>query len=316
MPAMGALSTLVVVATVAVVATRDDTRQPAPRLAGDAPSEAPRSKSPSEAAIERGGPVVSQKTSDKATSAPQLALAPPLHPAPTRADGARVRRVERNASLTLAPPADRIEQVADAVIRVADRVGGFVVSSSVTGSDGPAGAAQLELRVPASELRRSLRELSELAHVRSRTQDSLDITGPTVTAADRLADARAERQALLRRLAAATTPNETDSIRAQLRFVRSRIARARGDLATLRNRANFATVNVDVEPGSGAKPRESGSWGLGEALDDALAVLAVTLGVVLVAFGVLLPLLVLGAFGWLTARTFLRRRRERTLDPS
>ena len=85
-------------------------------------------------------------------------------------------------------------------------------------------------------------DLSELAHVRSRTQDARDITAEFTSPRRRLADALAERRGLLRQLARADTPNETAAIRARLRAVNRRIDRAQAELRRLRERVAFAAV--------------------------------------------------------------------------
>jgi hypothetical protein len=57
-----------------------------------------------------------------------------------------------------------------------------------------------------------------------------------------------------------------------------------------------------------------GGWGLGDAVDDAGKVLAVTAGVLLVSAAVLGPLAILAALIWLGVRALTRLRRERALD--
>src|SRR5206468_388507 len=61
---------------------------------------------------------------------------------------ARERKVERAAALVLSAPPDQVETVADDVIGVADRAGGFVMSSSVSAGDHAATGATLDLRIP------------------------------------------------------------------------------------------------------------------------------------------------------------------------
>jgi hypothetical protein len=217
------------------------------------------------------------------------------------------RRVERQASLTLSAPGERIDEVADGVVRVTDEVGGIVAGSSVSSGDGDSDGAAFSLRIPTRRLDDALARLSKLAHVQSRTQNSQDITGAFVSAQERLRESLAERQALLRQLAAADTVNETESIRARLRIVQQEIAGGRAAVARLRQRTDFAVVSVMVEEGRGATGG-GGGWTPGDALRDALRVLEVALGVALLPFGLLL-----GA-GWLAARVAVRRRRERALE--
>jgi hypothetical protein len=243
-----------------------------------------------------------------ATSAPALAA-----PAPGTAPAARGRRQERSAELALATPRDQIEDVADGVIRVTDRHGGFVLSSSVSAGEGAKSGASLDLRIPSDRLQAAVADLSELAHVRSRTQAARDVTAEFTSPRRRLADALAERRGLLRQLAQAVTPNQTAAIRARLRAVNRRANRARRELRALRERVAFSSVSVIVEPGAAAK-NDGGGWSLGDAANDAVSVLGAVAGAAIVGLAVALPAGLLAFLGWVAYRAIVRRRRERALD--
>lgn len=223
-------------------------------------------------------------------------------------DGRRSRSVERSASLTLAAPPRDIDRVASGVGRVAASLGGFVSASSITSSDG----GTLDLRVPSNRLDDAIERISRLADVRRLSRESLDITSSVVSARERLNDARAERKSLLRQLEDAVTVNETESIRARLRIVSGEIASARTRLRRVDNRARFANVTVALEAERGGAA--GGSWTPGDAADDAVRVLEVAAGVLVIAAAVLLPLALAGLLGWGGRRALTRRRRERALD--
>jgi hypothetical protein len=229
-------------------------------------------------------------------------------------DARRARKVERSAAITLGAPAREVGDVADGVVRVTDSVGGFVANSSVYSAAGSEAHATFELRIPTARLPRALADLSRLAHVRERSQSAADITAQAVSAADRLQEARKERQSLLRQLGRAVTLNETESIKARLRLVNRRIAAARASVRRVSNRANFANVSVSVvaDAGSGAAP--GGSWTPRDAFGDAVRVLEVAAGVFLIAMALLIPLALVAGLGWLAGRVAVRRRRERALD--
>ncbi len=226
------------------------------------------------------------------------------------------RRVERAAELTLTTPADRLQDTADGVVRVVDRAGGYVERSDI-GATGGGGDASFDLRVPSAHLQDTIAALSRLGHVRSRSEHAQDITGPTDDAIGRLHDARAERKALLRALARASTAQQAESLRARLRIVRSEIAAARGDVASLRRRADFAHVAVTVvgrKPAAGGATGGDGRWTPGDAVRDSVRVLGVAAGVAIVALAALVPMGLLAAMGLLGGRTMRRRRREAVLD--
>jgi hypothetical protein len=258
-------------------------------------------------------PGASERGAAGGTESASPALSSPAPRDRGLAPRARRREVERQASLTLAAPRGEVESVADDVIAITDRYRGFVLSSTVSGGDREE-AASLDLRIPADRLQPALADLSELAHVRSRTQASLDVTGAVSSLRERLRDRLAERRSLLNRLERATTDNEATSLRARIRIVNRRIARARDAFREQRNRVDYSVVSVAVE----ADPNRAGdgSWSPGDALNDAWGILGTALAVALVTLAVLLPaslLLLLVLAGWHRGQ---RRLRERALEGS
>ena len=223
---------------------------------------------------------------------------------------------EHAAQLTLTTPAAKLQDTADQVVSVTDRMGGFVESSNVAARDG-AGEASFDLRIPAARLDEAMAALSRLGHVRGRSEQVQDITASYDSARSRLHDAEAERQGLLKALAAATTTQEIESIKARLRLVRSRILAARSDLSSVRRRASYSRVSVTLlADGKGAvAPHHGGSpWTPGRALHDAGRVLSVAAGVLIVAAAAAVPLALLAILALLAARMVRRRRREAALD--
>jgi hypothetical protein len=252
-------------------------------------------------------------TAESAAGQAAAPVSPPRRGTPGSARGGsappssgRPRAVDRRTTLELAAPADEFAAVSDGVIRVSDGVGGVVQRADVTERGGE-GFATFDLRIPAGRLDEALAQLSRLGEVRSRTATSEDITGATVSAQDRLDDARAERRAVLRALGEAEG-DRLRELRGRLRVLRARIAAAEGDVRGLRRRADVARVQVSVQSTGAA-----GAWTPGDALRDAGRVLEVVLGVALVALAVLAPLALLAALALGVGRLTRRRRREAIL---
>jgi len=202
---------------------------------------------------------------------------------------ARARKVERNAVLALRTPDDEFDRTTDAVIATVSRFGGIVASSQIGDSDAVGGEATFDLRIPTERLDHALAALSKLGHVTERSQSLQDITASFTSAQERLTDARAERRGLLRALARATTQNAIDSLKAQLRTVSSRIAGLKGELSSLRRRADLSRVDLTVRGGGDRGSTGGGAWTPGDAAGDAIA---------------------------LAVRGGRRRRRESALDPA
>lgn len=241
------------------------------------------------------------------------AVAPPSPPG--QLPGRRDRRVERQAALILSADPERIDEVADGVIRVVDRHQGIVANSTVQSADDGRGGASFDLRIPVTRLGPALAELSQLAHVRSRTQSSQDVTGAHASAGERLRESSAERSSLLRQLARADTTNEAESIRARLRIVNGQIARTRTELARLGERTSYASVTLAIQPEGADQGTGGYGWTPRDALNDAVRILQFVASVLVVALALVLPLAVIGLTAAYGARVMRRRRREQALDP-
>ncbi len=269
-------------------------------------------------------------TSPAAKRAPQAPAAPsqlessvtapivvPSTPAPPvgAVTGGATRSVERGASLRLATTPKQLDDVVSGVVRVTDVAGGFVMSSSVDARPGIGGGAAFDLRIPSARLQSALAQLSQLAHVRSRTQSSFDVTAQVGSAAGRIASLRAARRSVLRQLAAAPGEAAAAVLRARLRSIEARLAQAKAVRADLRRRTTYSAVAVQVvterRQAGGAG---GGGWTPGDALHDAGRVLGVVLGALLVGLAALLPVALLAAVLIPLARAARRRRREHLLD--
>ena len=232
---------------------------------------------------------------------------------PATASPGRDRKVAQTVDLALASEPEKVREVADDVNEVVNRYRGFVVTSSVQSGDAAAaGGAQFDLRIPARNLQGALADLSELAHVRSRSEGTIDVTRDFTSAEDRIEEAAAARSKLLEQLDEADTAAGVAQIRAQLRNVNAQLEAARADLAAARQRVQLVPVTVSIVAEEGAD--SDGDWSIGDALDDAGRVLSTAAGVVVVAGAVLLPLALVGLLVALALRARNDRSRERALD--
>jgi hypothetical protein len=262
---------------------------------------------------------VATSASGSSGSAASKAAAPTRSaPAPAIEDAgipAPRRVLRQDAQLTLTTPVDNVSSVSDGAIRVADRLGGYVQSSNVTTTDHHA-SASLELKVPAAQLSDALAQLSRLAHVKARSQAAEDLTDQRSALRAAVKDARADRDGLRKRLAAAGTEKERAALRAQLQRAEHRIVVRQRRVAALNRQVSYATVDLTIE-GTRKHAAAAGhgtGWTPGDALHDAGRVLEVSLGVALVVLAVCIPLGLLAGAAALASRLVVRRRREHALD--
>jgi Domain of unknown function (DUF4349) len=240
------------------------------------------------------------------TAVPPLATPPPNGSRP-RNDRTQIQ--ELSASLGLSTEKDELQAAADGVVEVTDRYDGFVDSSDVR-VGGRQSHASFSLRIPATDLRDALDDLSELGRVTLRDEGSVNVTGAYVDTGKAYREARAKVDTLLAQLRTADSPDEAAAIRKQLVPARQELAAARAALRGVKQRVTYAPVAVQIRADG------DGSWSIGDAADDAAGILEAIAGAVLIALAVLIPLAALLILGWLGAREFGRRRREATLDRS
>jgi hypothetical protein len=220
---------------------------------------------------------------------------------------------ELGASVTLAVAPAKVQETSDRVSRLVIRDGGFVQSSHVQVQQGRGGEATLTLRLPSQKLSAALASLEQIAPVREESQSLQDITSSYDAARQRLRDVEAERQALLRALAKATTEGEIDSLRERLAQSRGGLAGAHSALEVVSRRASTAEVEVTV---LGDAHAAGEGLTLHRGLHDAGRVLTVTLVVLLIAAAALVPLALLLLGLTAAARVWRRRRREQVLGTS
>jgi len=267
----------------------------------------------------------SRASSPARTGAPSRAGSPALASAPSSPFGplapqANGRQVIESGQLQLTTSPRRVDQVAEEAFRVIGQLDGIVQRSTVNAT-AAGGYAEIQLSVPEQSLPQAMGELSTLpyASVASRTDASQDVTGSYDADRRALADARALRTSLLKRLADAHTQAQIDSLTAQIHDAEASIASDQATLAGLEHQVAYSSVQLTIAAGRGpfGLPGGSGSgagFTLSRAAHDAGRVLTVAAGVALIALAVLLPLgllVALAAWIWLRLR---RRGREQALD--
>ena len=207
---------------------------------------------------------------------------------------------------------DAVSQAAQDAIDLTRRLGGHVVSSSVT--TGEQAGATMTVRVPVAKVQQAIAGLSGLGRIVSQQVTIEDLQAEL--------DALERRQASVRnQIARITARLETGELDAETRAVlETRRQRLQRELRELRRgiagtsaEARMSTIELAVvTPDAGAvAPTPSR---LDRTLDEALNVL-VWEGVIVLALAIVLaPIAVLGVAAWLGQRVYRRREDERLLS--
>jgi hypothetical protein len=171
-----------------------------------------------------------------------------------------------------------------------------------------ASEATLDLKIPSAKLSTALAALGRLAPIRAESQSSQDITSEYDAAHRDLADAVAERHALLQALSRAVTQAQIESLHQQISLAAGAITRAQSALRTVSQQAASSTLEVTVLGDAHAE-----GLTLHRGLHDAGRVLTVALVLLLIGAAILVPLAAVCLALLAGARAWRRHLRERTL---
>ncbi|MGH3133386.1 MAG: DUF4349 domain-containing protein [Gaiellaceae bacterium] len=222
----------------------------------------------------------------------------------------RAQRV--SATLTVeVPDSDGVSRAAQEALDLTRRLGGHVVSASVT--TGEEGSAALTVRVPVARVQDAIVQLSALGTIVSQqvtiddlqeSLDALERRERSVRAQIALVAARLESESL----EAATRAQ----LQARLQNLRAELRELRRGISATNAEARMSTIQLTVvTPGMlGAVPVPSR---VDRTLDEALDVL-VWEGVVALAIAIVAaPFALVGFAAWLGRRLYRRREEEQLL---
>jgi hypothetical protein len=230
------------------------------------------------------------------------------------------RKVISNATLQIEVERGHFQNAFDQALLLADRYGGYVVSSQASGSgeDAAVRSGLVTIRVPSLSFSRVLTDAGKLGELRSREIDSQDVTEEFVDLEARLTNAEAQERSMRALLDQAKTVEEILQVRQVLGSIQSEIEQLKGRLRFLDEHTSYSTVTISVYE-SGVQVALVGGWGFGQALKDAARGFVGTLNGMIVGLGEALPVLILFAFVvWVAYRLIrpaLRRRLTDTAAP-
>jgi hypothetical protein len=233
------------------------------------------------------------------------------------------RLVVRNANLSIV--VDNPEASVASISRLAESMGGFVVSSNVyQTSYGDsrleeaviAKQASITIRVPSDQLDQALDQIKDAAvEVRSQNMSGQDVTEEYTDLQSRLGNLEAAESELREIMESASERDEIEDVLAvlnELRRVREEIEVLRGRIQYLEQSARLSSISVELLPDVASQPLQIGRWtpeGTAreavEALVGALQNLAEA-GIYVVICGLPAAIL-LGVPAWLGLRAIRRR---------
>jgi hypothetical protein len=154
------------------------------------------------------------------------------------------RKVVRTCALDLV--VQKTGEAAEQVRGIAERLGGFLVSSEVRGDDDLSGGA-LTVRVPAARFEEARAEIRKLAlKIENEKIDAEDVTRQYVDQAANLRNLKAEESQYLSILKQAKTVKDTLEVSEKISDVRGRIEQQQAEFETLSKQIETVAISVTL----------------------------------------------------------------------
>ena len=163
--------------------------------------------------------------------------------------------------------------------------------------------------IPAANFDATIDQLSKVGKVQNEQITGTEVGGQYVDLNTRLANAEAQRAAMLTLLTQAKTINDMIAVQNQIGQITGQIEQLKGQIKYLDDHTSFSALTITMtEAPATAQAAPSDNWGFSTALADAAHNFVATVNYVVVGLGVIGPFLLLGGLGYL-----LWRRRGRWL---
>jgi hypothetical protein len=225
-------------------------------------------------------------------------------------------KVISDAQLEIEVETGKFQSVFDQALLLADRYGGYVVSSGsqASGEKGTMQSGTIAVRVPAVSFSRALSDAAKLGGVKNRQIQTQDVTEEYVDLQARITNSQAHVKALLDLLARAKTVDEILQVQQVLAQAQQQLEELQGRLRYLDEHTSYSTITMTIYE-TGVVVTPPGEWGVTKAFNDALHNLVDAVNAIVRGLGVLIPVLVvLGIIAYIVYRIWrgaVRRRRER-----
>ena len=220
--------------------------------------------------------------------------------------------VIRQAQLSVTVGSGTFDSKLAEVRRLVEGEGGFIAGTDAQAS--PATTAQdsqirtgiINFMVPAEHFDATIDALSKVGKVQSEHISGTDVSAQYVDLRARLANAEAQRNAMLALLARAQNINDIIAVQNQIGQITAQIEQLKGQIKYLDDNTSYSTVTVTLtESGAPVQTAPSDSWGFATALNDAAHNFVTTINYAVSGLGAIGPFLVLAGLGYLVWR---RRR--------
>lgn len=211
--------------------------------------------------------------------------------------------VIKTADLAIVVEHGEFQDAFQAVVDVAQKKGGFVLSSYTDGYDSRSGS--VTLRVPAEAFASTLGEISALGTEKRKEITGEDVSEEFIDLEARLRNLSAQEAVILGLMRRASTIEGTIRVQNELTGIQLEIERLRGRLRYLEDQTALSTISVDLREAGAGAPQVAGTleraWDVGRDTTSAIVAGILIGGAAAAPIAIVLLLLFL-AFRWVRPR--------------
>ena len=219
-------------------------------------------------------------------------------------------QVIRQAQLSITVGSGSFDSKLADVRRLVQLQGGFIAGTDaqanpVTNDQIRTGV--ITFMVPAAKFDDTIDQLAKMGKVQNEHITGQDVSAQYVDLQARLANAQAQRDAMLALLKRAQSVSDIIAVQTQLGQITGQIEQLKGQIAYLDKNTAYSSVSVSlVEAGAPTSSPAVDSWGFVSALSDAAHNFVTTVNYLISGLGAIGPIAILLGLGYL-----LWRRRDR-----
>ena len=222
-------------------------------------------------------------------------------------------QVIRQAQLSVTVTSGSFDSKLSQVRTLVEGQGGFIAGTDAqtnpATTDNRIRTGVINFMVPAANFDATIDQLSNVGKVDSVHISGTDVGAQYVDLRARLANAEAQRNAMLALLTKAQTISDIIQVQNQIGQITGLIEQLKGQIKYLDDHTAYSTVTVTLtEAGAPVKTAPVDSWGFATALTDAAHNFVTTINYVITGLGAIGPIAILAGLGFL-----LWRRRSRLL---
>jgi hypothetical protein len=264
-----------------------------------------------------GGSTSSLPSSDGSTGKPVIGGSVPqgggtggstdqVNPVPNVVPTIQGPQVIRTAQVTLSVDSGLFDSKLADLRAVVEQEQGYIAGTDAQSnpvSNDSIRTGVITFMVPATRFDETIDLLAKLGKLKSEHISGNDVSAQYVDLQARLANAKAQRDAMLVLLKRAQSIQDIIAVQTQIGQITGQIEQLKGQIQYIEHNTSYSTVTVNLlESGAPLQVQKQDSWGFATAVGDAAHNFVATINYVIAGLGAIGPILVLLGLGYLLWR--------------